>query len=166
MADDKILRLGFVPRMEFPAAGVTFGSRQNALRKVAAIYDRGTQITNTKGGMFLRPEPENKYDPYAIGIHCATELLDGELGEVLHVGYVPQRWCPKCGSFLQVRERAKDMCQNCGRSLADDPVSHLGKWITEMFVRTQKGLYTGITWCGTSESGKSYGLRVAIAWLE
>ena len=125
--------LGWEPKMIFPLSGVTFGECQEALTKTARLFSLNHRLDNYTGGLWLVPETKNEYDKYAIAVHAATGI-DGTTGKFnawSKVGYVPRRWCPSCGNFVQLKKRQEPICQNCAMTLVNLPESYLNIYITE-----------------------------------
>jgi hypothetical protein len=65
-------------RVEFRVAGVSFGTRQEALRRLAAYNPAQVRA-------WLAPEPENQVDPAAVAVWC---MVNGGRG-AYRLGYVP-----------------------------------------------------------------------------
>lgn len=152
------------PRVVFPVAGVTFEGRQEALASVSAVFTDGVSFSNYNGGLALQQEPENKYDPFAVGIWAASSLLDGQPHGLTQIGYVPKHYCPGCGAFIVVKKRGGGACPTCGMSIAELPESNLNRWIVEKFVHTGKPLACGLDWIGGGRQGTTLGARVGLWW--
>lgn len=65
--------------LSLPVSGVTFGSRQEALKRLA-LYDGGGIWT------FLVPEPSNPYDKNAVAVMVGVQNGRG----LYRLGYVPR----------------------------------------------------------------------------
>lgn len=152
------------PKIVFPLTGSTFDGRQAVLSKVCEVYEVTKQLSNYNGGLALIPEPDNTYDPFAIKILAATGISGGNPCDLQQIGYVPQRWCPKCGEFMMVRDRGKNLCK-CG-AFNDTPISTLNKYIIDTFVIGRINVATFTTWVGRGQvpGNPSYGMRVGLWW--
>ena len=66
--------------MTLPVRGVTFGRRQEALRRLAAYEPRTVRA-------WLAPEPENEADPGAVAVMV---MVQGGRG-AYRLGYIPRQ---------------------------------------------------------------------------
>lgn len=151
------------PRLIFPASGVTFEGRQGALTLLAAAFAEGEKFSNYNGGLELRPEPENKFDKYAIAVWANVG------GHMQPIGFVPKYSCPSCGQFIQVSrrqgKRGPDACHGCGITFVSMKMHNLNVWITETFVQKSRPLACGLVWAGQGIRGNSsFGARVGLWW--
>lgn len=150
------------PKIVFPVTGSTFEGRQAAMIKACSMFDLIKELSNYNNGLQLIPESDNQHDRFAIKVLAATDIGPSNLQQV---GYVPKRWCSKCGEFMMVRDRAKDVCTNCGAKNTD-PESTLNQYLVERFWQKQVPLAVFTVWAGRGMviGNSSYGMRVGLWW--
>lgn len=154
------------PRLTFPVTGSTFEGRQAHMIRACTMFDLKKELSNYNGGLQLVPEPDNQYDKFAVKVLAATEYdSNANLTNMQQVGYVPKRWCPKCGEFMMVRDRGKDMCTNCGAHNTG-PDSILNQYIVENFAQKSIPIATFVTWVGRGMivGNSSFGMRIGLWW--
>lgn len=80
---------------EFPVMGTNYTGLESML------IEAESQLRNTP--VDLIPEPDNSFDPYAIGVWLGTDKI----------GYVPNRGnsCTQCFSYVLVHDHS---CSKCG----------------------------------------------------
>ena len=66
-------------RIELPVKGVTFGNRQEALRRLSFYNPRYVYAV-------MVPETENQFDPTAVAVKVMTSNGKG----IYHLGYLPK----------------------------------------------------------------------------
>ena len=74
--------------LELAVRGVTFGNRQEALRRLAAYNPADVRAV-------LVPDPENPADPGAVAVKVGVRWGKG----LYHLGYVPRNMAPIVGAL-------------------------------------------------------------------
>jgi len=154
------------PKIVFPVTGSTFEGRQAQMVRACTIFELTKELSNYNGGLQLVPEPNNDYDKFAVKVMAAVEVDSAFRPTCMQqVGYVPKRWCSKCGEFMMVRDRAKDVCTNCGAKNTE-PSSYLNQYLIEQFGQKSISIATFVVWAGRGMvvGNSSYGMRVGLWW--
>jgi len=122
-------------------------------------------MSNYNNGLALVAESGNSYDPFAVKVLAATTITPDGMKDLMQVGYVPKRWCPACGEFMQVRSRGTNTCTNCGAYNEEDK-STLNKYLVETFFEKNLAVATFVVWAGRGQipGNNSYGMRIGLWW--
>lgn len=147
--------LGFIPSLIFSAAGVTFENRQTLVFEIS-------KLLNLKPPVKFIAEPDNEFDPSAIGIHVgiSKDQMTGKW-TYAQIGYVPRRFCSTCKSSFGGKYADSETCPFCNKKF--DPIVYFNEYIKAK-LSEDNVTHSGVAFAGTDESktNANYGLKVGV----
>ncbi len=97
-------------------AGVSFENRQEILKRLRDFcsFEHCPPVR-------LQPEPDNKYDQWAVKVISKFGVRDELTGDYpleVHIGYLPKRRCPVCARSITGRKATDNVCPDCKTNIA------------------------------------------------